>query len=1048
MSNPIDLSRLVQFNDLTPIDQLIDKLTKLNGAKSAKYAEALNGVVTAAEKLEKQMTDLDASEKDQQETIAKGAAQAEKLLRQNDIYSDSIKDLKGQITLLIDQQLKLKSANDKLKDSNAAEAGSLAALKAELKATTEAYMKMGDATSSAIKEEQIVKIKELAKQVNTVDKALREAKKGTVTAAGSYNQLAQEVAVAKSRLKEMEGGIGSSSKEFKDLQKFVKEGTDKLKAFDKEIGDNQRNVGNYESAVDALGERFGGLVGNIKQVGKELILLATNPFFLAIGLVIGAFALATTAVKAFFDTTGEGEDVLGRQVAAFEALKDSLKKGLADLGKEIVDFFGEGATKTIISGALRYFQFLTTTNPIISRLFELARQNFEKTVDDAIKQYDKLDILGDDLIKNIITRSQRELAANRLLEQSKNKLLFSDQERLEFLKNAVAIQEAISNTEIGFEKRKLAALQEELLLKGTNVDFLKNEIEFTQEGLDLLKEQLYTSNLIDEQKTKLSEQVAKIINLESQYFQQQRRNTTQIVALTQEIERAERERQRRRVDTEQAVLKFIYEASSRANKLIIDDENSTFEQRVEALEQMAVERAAVLALEKENELRLIQRAAEDRIRAEGREVTDALIEQDEALQNSRELINKKYIELFQNTNRELVDSIRNQFIRTLNQETKAVTDQIDTSNSEQIIALNKSYANRIISLEFYEAERQRIIAESNKKAIEEQLRNLEQQLIAFEGDAFKRLEIEKQIAALRLELSDLTNDALIANELKYRAAMKEIGNEVLNFVVTSFNARIENNIAGLERQLEHEEASAARSIAIVGDDAQAKAFIEADLARKKEEIGKQIAAQRRRQAIFEKVISASEIVVNTAKGVVSAVAASPLTFGLPWSAFVAAIGGIQLATVLAQPIPAFWKGTDYAPGGLSLVGERGRELIISPSGDAALASGPMLVDLERGAQVKDNAATESILRDAERYGDGYLMDQVLNSYGRNTDDLIIPQGPIESARIINAMEGQTKRLERAIKTQPQDIFDEKGYRHYENTVNGRILRLDNRYRLQ
>lgn len=58
---------------------------------------------------------------------------------------------------------------------------------------------------------------------------------------------------------------------------------------------------------------------------------------------------------------------------------------------------------------------------------------------------------------------------------------------------------------------------------------------------------------------------------------------------------------------------------------------------------------------------------------------------------------------------------------------------------------------------------------------------------------------------------------------------------------------------------------------------------------------------------------------------------------------------------------AFAKGTKSAPGGLSLVGEEGAELIYSKQEGLSLASGPSLINLPKGASVIPAGDTRSIL---------------------------------------------------------------------------------------
>jgi len=75
------------------------------------------------------------------------------------------------------------------------------------------------------------------------------------------------------------------------------------------------------------------------------------------------------------------------------------------------------------------------------------------------------------------------------------------------------------------------------------------------------------------------------------------------------------------------------------------------------------------------------------------------------------------------------------------------------------------------------------------------------------------------------------------------------------------------------------------------------------------------------------------------------------------------LGIAQAINVATRPIPQFAKGTNFAPGGAAIVGEKGRELIQSPRGEVYLAENPALINLERGSKVISNPKTEAILND-------------------------------------------------------------------------------------
>jgi PAS domain-containing protein len=93
-----------------------------------------------------------------------------------------------------------------------------------------------------------------------------------------------------------------------------------------------------------------------------------------------------------------------------------------------------------------------------------------------------------------------------------------------------------------------------------------------------------------------------------------------------------------------------------------------------------------------------------------------------------------------------------------------------------------------------------------------------------------------------------------------------------------------------------------------------------------------IAAEKLKQAKLDRGIAIFDVIIKTAQAVNTAVAASPLTFGLPWSAFAAASGAIQLAAIQAQPLPKFKKGgivggRSHEAGGTIIEAEKGEFVV-------------------------------------------------------------------------------------------------------------------------
>lgn len=173
-------------------------------------------------------------------------------------------------------------------------------------------------------------------------------------------------------------------------------------------------------------------------------------------------------------------------------------------------------------------------------------------------------------------------------------------------------------------------------------------------------------------------------------------------------------------------------------------------------------------------------------------------------------------------------------------------------------------------------------------------------------------------------------------------AIGESAQEVFNFIANASQQRFDNE----RKRIEDQQALA---ISYAGGSAVAIAKINEDAEKRKKAIDLREAKAKKRQAIVN-------IAIDTAQAIVSAVAKSPLTGGLPFSAIAAAIGAVQIGIVASQKIPEYFDGTDNHSGGLMLVndgkGSNYQEKVILPNGKEIMPQGRnVLMDAPKGTKV-------------------------------------------------------------------------------------------------
>ncbi len=300
--------------------------------------------------------------------------------------------------------------------------------------------------------------------------------------------------------------------------------------------------------------------------------------------------------------------------------------------------------------------------------------------------------------------------------------------------------------------------------------------------------------------------------------------------------------------------------------------------------------------------------------------------------------------------------------------------QDELESSEQQISLNKElsmleqqYSKGLIKKEAYEKKKADLQYQYATQALQKEIDLLESSLYLFSGD--ERLEMEKKIAQLRVQLSKTTTDKINADaerELKERQKVEEakkklvqevseaigkIGSAIFERRIQNVEAEIDANQEAYDKQVEEIEALAEKDI-ITKEEAEArKRVAEEQSSLRNAELEKKKADLQTRQARFQKTIDIAQTIASTAQAIMTVYKQLGIFAG-PMAALVAATGAIQLATIIAQPIPKYAKGTDYHPGGLAIVGDAGKHEAIISGGKAYITPDtPTLMPIPKGAEV-------------------------------------------------------------------------------------------------
>ena len=302
---------------------------------------------------------------------------------------------------------------------------------------------------------------------------------------------------------------------------------------------------------------------------------------------------------------------------------------------------------------------------------------------------------------------------------------------------------------------------------------------------------------------------------------------------------------------------------------------------------------------------------------------------------------------------------------------------------EELGALDLQYAKGLIKEEDYQKKKEDIVT---KYAVEQAKASLAATKAILEDPNLSpesRLKLEEEIAQKEIDLANAVRDAEIsAAQQSTEAQRKKIESiadaidqasqlmgALSNFVSTIYEGQVQKIEEEQEESEKASEAELARidklaeTGAITTEEAEArKRAAEEKTAKRNEELEKKKAALQTRQAKLEKATNIIQTIMNTATGIMKAFAQGGM-FATPIAAMIAAMGAVQLATIVAQPIPKYAKGTKGHKGGLAWVGDGGvPETIITNKGMYLTPDTPTLVDLPKGAKVIPYAIDMEVMK--------------------------------------------------------------------------------------
>lgn len=854
----------------------------------------------------------------------------------------------------------------------------------------------------------VSQLRTLTEQNKQYSAILRNHAQVAISTTGSYNEMKASMLQLEKEYYNLSQAAREGAKGM-DILNNIGKLNQQLKDIDAQMGNYQRNVGNYASG-------WNGLNVSIQQIARELPALSVgaNTFFLAISnnlpmfvdelkkarveyellkksgqtatpvfkQVLGSlFSWQTALVVGITLLSSYGGEITKWVGSLFDARKeiDYLKQLQEDLNKSQKEGV-KNAQDEAVKLDILYRAAVNLNKPMGERkkaVEELKKQypSYFKNISDENILAGKAADSYQRLSNAILASAKARAVQDRLVEQAKQKLDLEDQLAEKEEKRA-NLESARDKMKAQYESSQGAAMDTARDMYGK----LNKQVEDLDKEIGSLLNQLYQAD-------KASKEIASSINIGDVTFDPHSADKAS--------------------DDLMQYMKGIRSKMADLSVSLIEDEH---QRNIAAIEKGYNDQIAAIKGYSEEENKLREMLAQERmqkIAKENEEYTKKLAEADEKRIEEKKKHTDEILRL-----EEEQSSLRIAATSTGYKE----LENIVTANyakglmsrkeyDEAMRELEKQAANEQLQIQIDATEKMIEIAEASGVVSKQQIEMLRESIKAMEAeigsinadDQVKKAEEQQDITRRNFEalkgyssaLKDLASDidspfagifdgmdkgfSIMSDKISgvwgeltdgekierttemWGAMVGGIGSMISSIYdrqIEAIEAEQEANEKAGEEEISRIEALEERG-AITTEEAEArKRAAEDKTAQKNAELEKKKAALRTKQAKFEKATSIAEAAIQIAGGILQTIKQLGFPAAIPMIAALGAMGAIQLATIIATPIPKYAKGTDSHKGGLAVVGDGGvPETIVIDKGAYITPSVPTLVDIPKGAKV-------------------------------------------------------------------------------------------------
>lgn len=669
------------------------------------------------------------------------------------------------------------------------------------------------------------------------------------------------------------------------------------------------------------------VANGVKGIANELTTRGTaaNKLFAftqnQIALATNASASSFTRFKAALAATGVGLLVIGigLLVANFDKLKRAL--GFAseaqDAYNETLQDYREAAKGAIENVAKVGVAFQQAKDGVISKdeaLFEYNKTLGDtlgkaKTLEEAEDNYNKkagvyIEIMALKAQANALYAKSADEAAKGIIASNEDQVSFFDKLKIGVKSSIFGVDESTVNDLVAAQNKGVAKIKSTTEKNAADLKAKADELS----GLAAKKSK--------------DSGVANNPDFAKEEEKKNKEAADKAQKALEERLKNELDLRKRNLAAAKAIALEEQNENIRKNQVIVDNDNTSFKDRLAAIENIAQAKKNISAIELSEAIRAEQEVKNGRIveikKTQG-EIEAATV----SFNNKVAAINAETLKAQQDAQKANTEKIkaeiekeREERLKALDTGAAAERDRLKKENNDAKIALNERFQQGKISQEEYAEERKKIELGYQAESLQAEIDYQKKLLEIIDLPADQKAEALRRLSDLEAELSELSVQRTKDAEAEKLAAIQKTFDQIQNtadktfeFIGGILNANSENQKNRLREEQDQAEIKAARDIEITQastlteeEKANRVAIINARLAAQKEQFARREREINLQNARFEKARNIFTIALNTARSIVEA---SPNPFKI---ALAAAVGAVQLGIAIATPLPKYYKG--------------------------------------------------------------------------------------------------------------------------------------------